>query len=190
MTDAAAGRRRFPTAILLTCVAIGVAGGVLLAPANWLSTVLVAVGSPVASMAIVGFWLLPAVVALRLLRRPGVGILVGVVSGLVIVPFSGYGFMSIVSNASWAVLAELPFLVTLWKFWPTWMHYIGALATGVIYPITAWQFFDMGARRSSRRCCSSSSRWPAPRAPQPSASSSPTASGAPASAAGFDTVIR
>lgn len=146
MTDAAAaGRRRFPTAILLTCVAIGVAGGVLLAPANWLSTVLVAVGSPVASMAIVGFWLLPAVVALRLLRRPGVGILVGVVSGLVIVPFSGYGFMSIVSNASWAVLAELPFLVTLWRFWPTWMHYIGALATGVIYPITAWQFFDMGS---------------------------------------------
>jgi len=145
MTGAAATRRhRFPTAILLTCVAIGVAGGVLLAPANWLSTVLVAVGSPVASMAIVGFWLLPAVVALRLLRRPGVGILVGVISGLVIVPFSGYGFMSIISNGSWALLAELPFLVTLWKFWPTWMHYVGALATGVIYPLTAWQFFDMG----------------------------------------------
>src|SRR5690606_19248984 len=51
-------RRRFPTALLLTCAAIGVAGGLLLAPSNWLSTVLLATGIPALSMAITGLWIL------------------------------------------------------------------------------------------------------------------------------------
>ena len=30
-------KKSFPTALLLTCAALGVGGGLLLAPANWLS---------------------------------------------------------------------------------------------------------------------------------------------------------
>ncbi|WP_223171978.1 ECF transporter S component [Microbacterium sp. NIBRBAC000506063] len=142
--NAPAVRRRFPTALLLICAAIGVAGGLLLAPANWLSTGLLAT-VPLFSVAIAGLWILPAVIALRLLRRPLVGILVGVISGLVIVPFSGYGFMSVVTNASWALFAELPFLVVLWRFWRTWMHYAGAALLGLTYPVFAWAFFDLGS---------------------------------------------
>lgn len=137
--------RRFPTALLLTCAALGVAGGVLLAPANWLSTLLLTLGQPPIAVAIVGLWILPSVVALRLLRRPLVGLLVGVIAGLVIVPFSGYGFMSVVTNASWALFAELPFIVVLWRFWHTWQHYAGALLLGATYPLFAWAFFDLGS---------------------------------------------
>ena len=57
---------RVSTAYLLTCAAIGVAGGVLLWGATALSTLLFAV-VPFFSVAIAGLWLLPAVVALRLL---------------------------------------------------------------------------------------------------------------------------
>ncbi len=78
-------RFRFPTAILLTCAALGVAGGLLLAPANWLSTILFP-GLPFVSIGLAGLWLLPSVIALRLLRRPLVGLLVGLLAGLVIVP--------------------------------------------------------------------------------------------------------
>lgn len=145
MSDAPAkSTRRVPTTLLLICAAIGVAGGLLLAPANWLSTVLLAIGQPPLAVSIVGLWILPAVIALRLLRRPLVGLLVGVISGLVIVPFSGYGFMSVVTNASWALFAELPFLVVLWKFWHTWQHYAGAVLLGLSYPLFAWEFFDLG----------------------------------------------
>lgn len=143
---AAPRRRHVTTGLLLTCAALGVAGGLLLAPANWLSTVLLTLGMPALSMAITGLWILPSVVALRLLRTPLVGLLVGIIAGLVIVPFSGYGFMSVVTNASWALFAELPFLVVLWRFWKTWMHYAGAAVLGIVYPIFSWAFFDMGSQ--------------------------------------------
>lgn len=143
MNAASVPGRRFPTALLLTCAALGVAGGLLLAPANWLSTALFA-AAPLVSVAITGLWLLPSVIAVRLLRRPFVGILVGLISGLVIVPFSGYGFYSVLSNVSWAAFAELPFLIVLWRYWHTWQHYAGAIVLGLVYPITAWAFFDMG----------------------------------------------
>ena len=54
--------KRASTAYLLTCAVLGVAGGLLLAPANWLSTALYA-SVPFFSVAIAGLWLLPAVIA-------------------------------------------------------------------------------------------------------------------------------
>ncbi|MEU1971888.1 ECF transporter S component [Microbacterium sp. NPDC019599] len=134
---------RVTTASLLTCAAIGVAGGALLVFANWVSTALFA-AVPFFSVAIAGLWLLPAVVALRLLQRPLAGLLVGLISGLVIVPFSGYGFASIGTNLWWAFFAELPFLIVLYRFWRTWQHYAGALVVGVVYPVLAWASFDLG----------------------------------------------
>ncbi|MCI1019916.1 ECF transporter S component [Microbacterium sp. C5A9] len=136
-------RFRFPTAILLTCAALGVAGGILLAPANWISTVLFP-GLPFVSVGLAGLWLLPSVIALRLLRRPLVGLLVGLLAGLVIVPFSGYGFGSVATNVWWAAFTELPFLFVLWRYWGTWMHYLGAAIVGIVYPILAWASFDLG----------------------------------------------
>ncbi|MFS0895218.1 ECF transporter S component [Microbacterium sp. 179-I 3D3 NHS] len=138
------GRFRFPTAILLTCAALGVAGGLLLAPANWVSTILFA-GLPFVSVALAGLWLLPSVIALRLLRRPLVGLLVGLLAGLVIVPFSGYGFGSVATNLWWAAFTELPFLFVIWRYWGTWLHYLGAVIVGVVYPLLAWASFDLGS---------------------------------------------
>jgi energy-coupling factor transport system substrate-specific component len=135
-------RFRFPTAILLTCAALGVAGGLLLAPANWISTILFP-GLPFVSVALAGLWLLPSVVALRLLRRPLVGLLVGLLAGLVIVPFSGYGFGSVATNLWWAAFTELPFLFVIWRYWGTWMHYVGAVAVSVVYPLLAWASFNL-----------------------------------------------
>ncbi|WP_262002108.1 ECF transporter S component [Microbacterium sp. Mcb102] len=138
------GRFRFPTAILLTCAALGVAGGLLLAPANWLSTLLFPV-APFASVALAGLWMLPSVIALRLLRRPLVGLLVGLLAGLVIVPFSGYGFGSVATNLWWAAFTELPFLFVIWRYWGTWMHYVGAVVVSFVYPLLAWASFDLGS---------------------------------------------
>ncbi|WP_337002541.1 MULTISPECIES: ECF transporter S component [unclassified Microbacterium] len=136
-------RFRFPTAILLTCAALGVAGGLLLAPANWVSTILFP-GLPFVSVGLAGLWLLPSVIALRLLRRPLVGLLVGLLAGLVIVPFSGYGFASVATNLWWAAFTELPFLFVLWRYWGTGMHYVGAAVVGVVYPVLAWASFNLG----------------------------------------------
>lgn len=130
------------TAYLLTCAVLGVAGAVLLAPANWVSTVLL-VGSPVASMITAGLWILPAVVAMRLLERPGAALLVGLISGLAIVPFSGYGFASVATNLWWAFFIELPFLVVLYRFWTVPQYYAGAAVLGVVYPLLSAEYFDL-----------------------------------------------
>ncbi|HBR90357.1 MAG TPA: hypothetical protein DEA59_14035, partial [Microbacterium sp.] len=73
---------RVSTVYLLTCAAIGVAGGVLLWGAGWISSAVFAV-APFFSVAGAGLWLLPAAVGMRLLERPGTAILVGLLSGLV-----------------------------------------------------------------------------------------------------------
>lgn len=131
------GRGRVTTAYLLTCAAIGVAGGVMLWGAGWISTVLFAT-VPFVSVAIAGLWLLPATVALRLLERPLAGILVGVISGLVVFPFLG-------AAVWWAFFAELAFLVGVYRFWKTWQYYAGAVFVGAIYPVLAAASFDLWA---------------------------------------------
>lgn len=126
---------RVTTAFLLTCAAIGVAGGVLLWGAGWASSVVFAI-APFVSVAFAGLWLLPATVALRLLERPLAGILVGLISGLVVFPFFGAAIW-------WAFFAELAFLVTLYRSWRTWQYYAGAVFVGLLYPILAAQSFDL-----------------------------------------------
>ncbi|MET0734158.1 MAG: ECF transporter S component [Microbacterium sp.] len=126
---------RVTTAYLLTCAAIGVAGGVLLWGAGWASTAIFAV-APFLSVALAGLWLLPATVALRLLERPGAGVLVGLISGLVAFPFLGAALW-------WAFFAELAFLVGLYRFWRTWQYYAGAVFVGIVYPILAAASFDL-----------------------------------------------
>ncbi len=131
---------RVTTAYLLTCAAIGVAGGVVLAAGWWLSLVLFAT-APFVSVAIAGLWVLPAVIALRLLQRPFAGLLVGLISGLVLAPF--YTVSAVATTLFWSFFPELPFLATLYRRWATWLHYAGAMTIGIAYPILAAQSFDL-----------------------------------------------
>jgi energy-coupling factor transport system permease protein len=85
-----------------------------------------------------GIWLLPAVVALRLLERPLAGILVGLISGLVVFPY-------LFTNLWWAFFAELPFLIVLYRFWKTWQYFAAAAFVGLIYPVLAAVSFDLWA---------------------------------------------
>jgi energy-coupling factor transport system permease protein len=126
---------RVTTAYLLTCAAIGVAGGILLWGATALSTALFAV-VPFISVALAGFWLLPAVVALRLLERPLSGLLVGLISGLVVFPY-------LFTNLWWALFAELPFLLAFYRSWRTWQYYAGAVFVGLLYPVLAAVSFNL-----------------------------------------------
>lgn len=128
------------TAYLLTCAAIGVAGGIVLAVGWWLSLGLFA-AAPFVSVGIAGLWVMPAVIALRLLNRPFAGLLVGLISGLVLTPF--YTASAILTTLFWSFFPELPFLATRYRRWNTWLHYLGAVIMGVAYPLLAAQSFDL-----------------------------------------------
>jgi energy-coupling factor transport system permease protein len=131
---------RVSTAYLLTCAAIGVAGGIALAAAWWVSSVLF-ITVPLVSVAVAGVWVMPAVIALRLIQRPLAGLLVGLISGLVLAPF--FTISAVATTLFWSAFPELPFLVTLYRRWNTWLHYAGALAVGVGYMLFAGASFDL-----------------------------------------------
>lgn len=133
---------RFSTAYLLTCAAIGVAGGVVLI-GGWMLSLGLFATAPFASIAISGLYVLPAVIGLRLLQQPAAGLLVGLISGLVLAPF--YTISAVATTLFWSFFPELPFLVTLYRRWPTGMHYLGALLMGIAYPVLAAQSFDLWA---------------------------------------------
>lgn len=131
---------RVSTVYLLTCAAIGVAGGVLLV-GGWLLSLGLFATVPFASVAIAGLYVIPAVIALRLLRRPLAGLLVGLIAGLVLTPF--YTVSAVATTLFWSFFPELPFLLTLYRRWSTWMHYAGAATIGIAYPLLAAQSFDL-----------------------------------------------
>ncbi|MAP63357.1 MAG: hypothetical protein CMH34_06335 [Microbacterium sp.] len=128
---------RVSTVYLLTCAAIGVAGGALLWGAGWIAGAVFAV-APFVSVAGAGLWLLPAAVGMRLLERPGTALLIGLLSGLVAFPFLG-------ASLWWAFFIELPFLIVLYRFYTTWQYFAGAVAVGLVYPILSWASFDLGS---------------------------------------------
>lgn len=126
---------RVSTVYLLTCAAIGVAGGVLLWGSSALGIV-VSATVPWLQVAFTGFWMLPGVVALRLLQRPFAGLVTGLIAGLVILPYIG-------ASLWWVFFAELPFLLLLYKRWWTGLHYVGALLAAIPYPILAAEYFGV-----------------------------------------------
>ncbi len=131
---------RVSTAYLLTCAAIGVAGGLLLMGA-WALSVTLFAAAPFASIAVAGIWVVPAVIALRLLQRPGAGVLVGLISGLALAPV--WSITAVATTLYWSFFPELPFLVTRYRRWQTWLHSAGAVVLGLTYPVFAAQSFDL-----------------------------------------------
>ena len=103
---------RTSTRVLLSCAAIGVAGGLVAGASGYLAAAFAAF-IPVLYGLTIGTHFLPSAVALALLRRPGVAVLAGFIAGLV------------------GALLELPFLVTRYRNWSPWLYYLAAGFAGV-----------------------------------------------------------
>ncbi|WP_157981614.1 ECF transporter S component [Protaetiibacter intestinalis] len=135
---------RFTTRYLLSCAAIGVAGGLLLIPAN-LYAATVAKGVPLLYAPVVGVWILPVVVALALLRRPGAGVLSALVAGLVTIPASPNGAAAVITMLMIGVLLELPFAVLLYRRWHPAIFLSAAVVLAVLYGFVTWRSLDVAS---------------------------------------------
>lgn len=135
---------RFTTRYLLTCAAIGVAGGLLLIPAN-LYAGTVAKGVPLLYAPIVGVWILPVIVALALLRRPGAGLLTAFVAGLVTIPASPNGTGAVITMLLIGVLLELPFAVLLYRRWHPAVFLAATVVIAVLYGFVTWRSLNVAA---------------------------------------------
>ena len=134
---------RTSTRVLLSCAAIGVAGGLVAGASAYLAAAFAAF-LPVLYGLTIGTHFLPSAVALALLRRPGVAVLVGFISGLVGAVFAPIWIWRFVGTGLLVgALLELPFLVTRYRNWSPWLSYLAAGFAGVALAVGT--FVALGA---------------------------------------------
>lgn len=122
-------RRSLSTRLLLTLAAIGIAGGILMAPVYLFATPL-GLTFPLAYAALQGVGFIPGAFAQRLLRRPGVAVLTVAIVGLLCSVTTPWGFSLFLPLLSIGIAQELPFLVTLYRHWGRPVFLIGAATIG------------------------------------------------------------
>ncbi|GAB3574954.1 ECF transporter S component [Leifsonia lichenia] len=133
------------TRLLLTCAAIGVAGGIVFSISAYVSGTLAA-AAPMFYGAVIGVYFLPGVIAQALLRRGGVALITSVIAGLVSVPFQPIGFAAVMAAGSIGLLQELPFAVTLYRYWRAWLFYAAVTIAGLVFGIGV--FVAQGAEQT------------------------------------------
>lgn len=133
------------TRLLLTCAAIGVAGGIVFSISAYISGTLAA-AAPMFYGAVIGVYFLPGVIAQALLRRGGVALITSVIAGLVSVPFQPIGFAAVMAAGSIGLLQELPFAVTLYRYWRAWLFYAAVTVAGLVFGIGV--YIAQGAEQS------------------------------------------
>ena len=136
--------RSFTTRYLLTIAAMGVAGGLLLIPVNNYAAT-IAKGVPLLYAPVVGFWLLPVIVSMVLLRRPAAGVLAALFAGLVNVPTTPYGPQAVVTMLMVGVLVELPFAATLYRRWGYWLFAGVVLVISALYGGVTWNSLNVAS---------------------------------------------
>lgn len=122
------------TRLLLSCAAIGVAGGLLFIVNSYLGGTVNAV-LPVLYGLTLGVYFMPGAIAQRLFRRGGVALLVAAISGLVSAAFQPLGFGAALIAVGIGLVQELPFLVVRYRRWPTWLFVAGSVLSGVVLAI-------------------------------------------------------
>lgn len=128
---------RLGTRILLTCAAIGVAGGIV-GVANTILFVIISGAVPWLLGIAAGFYVIAGVIALAVIRRPGVGLLTSVFVGLIQIPFSPGGASVLLNLVILGVVLELPYLVTRYRIWTRGLAYVGPTVLGLLWGAWWW----------------------------------------------------
>ncbi len=123
--------KNISTRLLMTCAAIGVAGGVLFIGHAWLGLITVNTVPFVYGLTM-GLYFLPGALAQALFRRPGIALLTTALSGLVASPFQPIFFMAFLVSLVIGVVQELPFLVTRYRIWKPWLFVVSGLLSAII----------------------------------------------------------
>ncbi|RRJ87055.1 acyl esterase [Gulosibacter macacae] len=119
------------TRLLMSCAAIGVAGGVLFT-AHALIGGLAVNTVPFLYGLTMGIYFLPGTLAQALFRRGGVGLLTSALAGLVSSPFQPIGFTAFLIGLGIGVMQEVPFLIGRYRYWKPWLFWVAGLVQGLL----------------------------------------------------------
>ncbi|GAA3917225.1 ECF transporter S component [Microbacterium invictum] len=129
--------KRVTTRTLLTCAAIGVAFGVIGIGDSALMAA-VALAAPPFYPVLSGVYLMPGIIAVSLLRRPGVAILTRVLAGLVSVGATSAIMAPGLAFILFGVVLEVAHLATRYRNWSAWPVYIAAALVGLLGAVSSF----------------------------------------------------
>ena len=137
------GLASWKTRDLLVTAAIGIVFGIVLSGAVNLGTVLAAALTPlIGGIFVMPVYVVAGMTALYIIRKPGAAVISELVTGLIMMPFTPFGFIVLLGRLLDGVLYEVPFLVTRYRRWG-WMSMMlsAGLAATVLWTIG---MFGMG----------------------------------------------
>ena len=136
------GLASWKTRDLLVTAAIGIVFGLVLAGANNLATILMAaLTPPIGLILVMPVYAVAGQTALYIIRKPGTAVISELVTGLVMAPFTLYGFTALPARLTEGVLYEAPFLVTRYRRWGWISMMISAsLAATVVFTAGMFSF--------------------------------------------------
>ena len=136
-------RSGISTSVLLTCAAIGVATGAVSAGAGAVSG-LVSAAVPVLYGLVLGFHVLPGVIAQQVLRAPWVALITHAISaliGLAFVPAMAGRYL--LAAAVFGGVQEGVSALTRYRHWEPWRFLLSSAVTGVVIAVPLWFAFDV-----------------------------------------------
>jgi energy-coupling factor transport system substrate-specific component len=114
---------------LLVSAVIALVFALLLAGANYLLVLVTPLG-PLAVQALSGLWVIPGICTAYILRRPGAAFSNQLLIGIIQVPLTPYGWMTVVGQLTYGIATEIVFAVTRYRNFGTAVLLIaGALTT-------------------------------------------------------------
>ncbi len=118
---------------ILVTAAIAVVFGLVLAGATQIAVTLYAAITPAfADVIMMPVFILPGLFTPYILRKPGAAFLTNLLTGLVLAPFSPYGFMHVFGMVINGITCELPFLITRYRRWGLIMLMVAGSLVAVI----------------------------------------------------------
>jgi energy-coupling factor transport system substrate-specific component len=108
------GLAAWTTRDILVTAAIAIVFGLLLSGVDYFSAVLVSI-SPVFAGILAGFYFLPGIMVMYIIRRPGAAVLMRVLVNLVMLSFTPFGWMHLVISVVFGLSNELPFLLARYR---------------------------------------------------------------------------
>ncbi|WP_300267483.1 ECF transporter S component [Microbacterium sp.] len=137
--------RVLSTRILLVCAAVGVATG--LVSAGWAGLHLLAATGAIPLYGLVlGFHVLPGVIAQQVLRAPWVALITHAIAaliGLAFVPAMAGRYL--LAAAVFGGVQEGVSALTRYRHWEPWRFLLSSAVTGIVVAIPLWFAFDVSA---------------------------------------------
>lgn len=146
MTNVSSERRRsglkaWSTRDLLVVAAIGVALGIAQIPLIYASLSILAAVGPLYNAVVGGLFIIPGLMVLYITRRPGAALINSVFVGLVLTPFTPFGWISLIGALIVGVACEVPFLVTRYRYFGLPMLIIAGAGAGILNVLAGYVFY-------------------------------------------------